>query len=153
MDEVCERWFLVWQDSPLSAWSSQKARVYERLFKNLTIKPQFRCFLYLFPSHVTWFLLATLLLFTYANAFFTSVSIQAEFFCSAIEWSSFIVLDIGLEVTQSLPPGTRAVAGLFQSFAVRASGFSIVNLSDIAPSFQYVFLCNAMLSRGPESYV
>ncbi|KAJ3485808.1 hypothetical protein NLI96_g4697 [Meripilus lineatus] len=55
----------------------------------------------------------------------------------AIEWSSFIVLDIGLAVTESLPRGTRAVAGLFQSFAVRASGFAIVNISALAPSFQY----------------
>ncbi len=55
-----------------------------------------------------------------------------------IEWVCFIVLDIGLEVTDSLPGGTRAVAGLFQSFAVRASGFPIVSLSALAPSFQYV---------------
>ena len=57
---------------------------------------------------------------------------------SIIEWACFIVLDIGLEVTDSLSPGTRAVAGLFQSFAVRASGFPIVSLSALAPSFQCV---------------
>ncbi|CAL1696758.1 unnamed protein product [Somion occarium] len=84
-----------------------------------------RCFLYLFPSHVTWFLTATLVFFT------------------AIEWASFIVLDIGLAVTQSLPVGARVVAGLFQSFAVRASGFAIVSLSSLAPSFQ--FLCIIMM--------
>ena len=64
---------------------------------------------------------------------------------SAIEWTCFIVLNIGLEVTESLPGGTRAVAGLFQSFAVRASGFQIVSLSGVAPSFQYV------LSHNPGS--
>ncbi|EMD41450.1 hypothetical protein CERSUDRAFT_110026 [Gelatoporia subvermispora B] len=84
-----------------------------------------RCFLYLFPSHVTWFLVVALVIFT------------------AIEWSSFIVLNIGLDVVESLPPGTRAVAGLFQSFAVRASGFAIVSLSSLAPSFQ--FLCIIMM--------
>ncbi|RPD81556.1 TrkH-domain-containing protein [Lentinus tigrinus ALCF2SS1-7] len=84
-----------------------------------------RCFLYLFPSHVTWYLTATLIVFT------------------IIEWTCFIVLDIGLEVTDSLPGGTRAVAGLFQSFAVRASGFAIVALSSLAPSFQ--FLCVIMM--------
>ncbi|KAI0719098.1 TrkH-domain-containing protein [Cerioporus squamosus] len=84
-----------------------------------------RCFLYLFPSHVTWYLTATLVFFT------------------MIEWACFIVLDIGLEVTDSLPGGTRAVAGLFQSFAVRASGFPIVSLSALAPSFQ--FLCVIMM--------
>ena len=53
---------------------------------------------------------------------------------------SFIVLDIGLAVTDSLPGGTRAVAGLFQSFAVRASGFAIVSLADVAPAFQSVVI-------------
>ncbi|KAI0757447.1 TrkH-domain-containing protein [Daedaleopsis nitida] len=84
-----------------------------------------RCFLYLFPSHVTWYLAATLLFFT------------------LVEWTCFIVLDIGLEVTESLSAGSRAVAGLFQSFAVRASGFPIVALSELAPSFQ--FLCIIMM--------
>ncbi|KAI0735704.1 TrkH-domain-containing protein [Earliella scabrosa] len=84
-----------------------------------------RCFLYLFPSHVTWYLGATLFVFT------------------IIEWACFIVLDIGLEVTDSLSPGTRVLAGLFQSFAVRASGFPIVSLSALAPSFQ--FLCIIMM--------
>ncbi|TCD68599.1 low affinity potassium transporter [Steccherinum ochraceum] len=84
-----------------------------------------RCFLYLFPSHVTWFLLATFTTFT------------------TIEWVSFIVLDIGLDVIESLPPGIRALTGIFQSCAVRASGFPIVSLSSLAPSFQ--FLCIVMM--------
>ncbi|KAI0666217.1 cation transport protein-domain-containing protein [Trametes maxima] len=84
-----------------------------------------RCFLYLFPSHVTWYLVATLVSFT------------------IIELVCFIVLNIGLDVTEMLAPGTRVVAGLFQSFAVRASGFSIVSLSSLAPSFQ--FLCIIMM--------
>ncbi|KAI0802967.1 cation transport protein-domain-containing protein [Irpex lacteus] len=84
-----------------------------------------RCFIYLFPSHVTWFLAAAL-------GFFT-----------IIEWVSFIVLDIGLSVTNSLSPGVRVVAGFFQSFAIRASGFAIVSLSSLAPAFQ--FLCVIMM--------
>lgn len=55
---------------------------------------------------------------------------------SAVEWALFIILDLGLEVTESLSPGTRAVAGLFQSFAVRASGFPIVSVASLAPAFQ-----------------
>ncbi|KAI0761664.1 TrkH-domain-containing protein [Trametes elegans] len=84
-----------------------------------------RCFLYLFPSHVTWYLVVTLVFFT------------------IVELICFIVLNIGLDVTESLPPGTRVVAGLFQSFAVRASGFSIVSIASLAPSFQ--FLCIIMM--------
>ncbi|TBU58845.1 TrkH-domain-containing protein [Dichomitus squalens] len=84
-----------------------------------------RCFLYLFPSHVTWFLVVVLILLT------------------AIEWAAFIVLNIGLDVTSSLSAGVRALAGLFQSFAIRASGFAIVSLASTAPSFQ--FLCVIMM--------
>jgi len=84
-----------------------------------------RCFLYLFPSHVTWFLAATL------------------FFFTSLEWASFKVLNIGLSAVDDLPPGIQAVAGLFQSFAVRASGFPIVSISSLAPSFQ--FLCIVMM--------
>ncbi|KAH9927443.1 TrkH-domain-containing protein [Epithele typhae] len=84
-----------------------------------------RCFLYLFPSYVTWYLLATLVFFT------------------AVEWICFIVLNLGLDALSSLSVGTRVVAGLFQSFAIRASGFPIINLSALAPSFQ--FLCVVMM--------
>ncbi|KAI0358915.1 TrkH-domain-containing protein [Trametes cingulata] len=84
-----------------------------------------RCFLYLFPSHVTWYLVAILVFFT------------------IVELVCFIVLDIGLDVTESLPVGTRIIAGLFQSFAVRASGFPIVSIAALAPSFQ--FLCIIMM--------
>lgn len=57
---------------------------------------------------------------------------------SSIEWISYIVLDLGLDAVESLPPGLRALTGLFQSFAIRASGFAIVSLSALAPSFQSV---------------
>ena len=56
---------------------------------------------------------------------------------SIIEWMSFLVLNIGLSVTENLPAGVRVVAGLFQSFAIRASGFAIVSLPSLAPAFQY----------------
>ncbi|OCH94151.1 TrkH-domain-containing protein [Obba rivulosa] len=112
--------FLIWISTKLVKEGSKRDQALHFLLDH----PR-RCFLYLFPSHVTWFLLATLVIFT------------------AIEWCSFIVLDRGLSVVESLPPGTRAVAGLFQSFAVRASGFSIVSLAALAPSFQ--FLCIVMM--------
>lgn len=51
-----------------------------------------------------------------------------------------LVADIGLEVYDSLSPGPRAVAGLFQGLAARASGFSIVNVSAVAPALQCVSL-------------
>lgn len=54
----------------------------------------------------------------------------------SFEWASFKVLNIGLPVIDALTPGTQAAAGLFQSFAVRASGFPIVPVASLSPSFQ-----------------
>jgi Trk-type K+ transport system membrane component len=71
-----------------------------------------------FPSHQTWFLVVCLFAF------------------SAVEWISFEVLDSGLEVTDSIPVGSRIVAGLFQGLAARASGFSIVAVANLAPAVQ-----------------
>lgn len=44
--------------------------------------------------------------------------------------------DIGLDVTESLPVGTRLADGLFQGLAARASGLGIVGISSLAPSMQ-----------------
>lgn len=63
--------------------------------------------------------------------------------------------DIGLPVTDSLPPGTRVLAGLFQGLAARASGFAIVSLSALAPAVMYVGTlqpCLLLLTAGAASY-
>ena len=57
---------------------------------------------------------------------------------SAIEWVCFIVLNIGLPTLEELSPGMRALAGIFQSLAVRASGLQIVSIATLAPAFQWV---------------
>ncbi|KAF9243244.1 cation transport protein-domain-containing protein [Melanogaster broomeanus] len=80
-----------------------------------------RCFVYLFPSHQTWFLLTVLLMLN-----------LTDFFC-------FMVLDIGNPVIDSIPLGTRFVGGLLQAIAVRASGFVIVPLASLAPAVQVMF--------------
>ncbi|KAF5353410.1 hypothetical protein D9756_007889 [Leucocoprinus leucothites] len=90
-----------------------------------------RCFLYLFPSHQTWFLLLSLVLF------------------SAIEWICFAVLNTGLSVYESLPVGVRAVGGLFQGIAARASGFSIVPLASFAPSLLFLYVVMMYIAIYP----
>ncbi|KDQ09513.1 hypothetical protein BOTBODRAFT_524200 [Botryobasidium botryosum FD-172 SS1] len=81
-----------------------------------------RCYIYLFPSHQTWFLFAILLLF------------------SAFEWSCFFILDKGLDVLNSLPSGVRVVAGLFQGLTSRACGFAMINVSALAPSLLVLYV-------------
>lgn len=84
-----------------------------------------RCFLYLFPSHQTWYLTLALLAFI------------------GIELFSFLVLNIGLPVVTDIPNGWQLFSdGLLQSLSVRAAGFGIVSVAELAPSvlFLYVLL-------------
>lgn len=53
---------------------------------------------------------------------------------SFTDWFCFLVLDIGNPDIDSIPIGTRVVAGLYQAIAVRAAGFGIVPLARIAPA-------------------
>jgi len=53
---------------------------------------------------------------------------------SFTDWFSFMVLDIGNPDVDSIPLGTRFIAGLLQAIAVRAGGFNIVPLAGISPA-------------------
>ncbi|KAG2153183.1 cation transport protein-domain-containing protein [Suillus clintonianus] len=81
-----------------------------------------RCFVYLFPSYQTWFLLTILV------------------FMNFTDWFCFLVLDIGNPDIDSIPIGTRIVAGLYQAIAVRAAGFGIVPLARIAPAVKVLYV-------------
>ncbi|GAA5922294.1 uncharacterized protein JCM15063_003250 [Sporobolomyces koalae] len=88
-----------------------------------------RCYIYLFPSHQTWFL------------------VFALFCLNGFDWASFLILDIGNDAIESIPLGTRFLDGLFQSFAVRAAGFAIVPLAQTAPAVQFLYV--AMMAVYP----
>ncbi|KAJ3512053.1 hypothetical protein NLJ89_g3746 [Agrocybe chaxingu] len=90
-----------------------------------------RCFLYLFPSHQTWFLVICLVSF------------------SAIEWVAFLVLNIGIPAYESIPTGPRIIAGLFQGLAARASGFAIVPLASFAPALQFLYVVMMYIAVYP----
>lgn len=54
---------------------------------------------------------------------------------SAIELFSFLVLNIGLPVLDSITSGWQRLSeGVLQSLSVRASGFGIVAVPGLAPS-------------------
>ncbi len=95
---------------------SPQARLQETL--HFLLDHPRRCFVYLFPSHQTWFLLAFLAILT------------------VTDWISFLILDIGNPEIMRIPVGQRLLVGLLQSAAVRASGFSVVSLSALAPGVQ-----------------
>ncbi|KAJ3808222.1 cation transport protein-domain-containing protein [Lentinula lateritia] len=90
-----------------------------------------RCFIYLFPSHQTWFLLIVVIAL------------------NVTDWLSFMVLDIGTPAIDAIPVGVRLIIGVLQAVAVRAAGFGTVTLSALAPAVKvlyvimmYISVCN-----------
>jgi Trk-type K+ transport system membrane component len=70
-------------------------------------------------------------------------------------YSSRSLLHISLMLTSlpALPSGQRALAGLFQSFGVRASGFSIVSLPTLAPACRFLYIIMMYISAYPIAMV
>ncbi|KAL4064271.1 cation transport protein-domain-containing protein [Scleroderma yunnanense] len=90
-----------------------------------------RCFIYLFPSHQTWFLLTVLLVL------------------NVTDWVCFIILDIGNPAISSIPLGTRVLAGLYQGISVRNAGFGIVPLALLTPAIQVLYVVMMYISVYP----
>lgn len=118
--------FSVWILTKLVPRNSQ---LYETL-RFLLDHPR-RCFIYLFPSHQTWFLLTVLIIMT------------------TTDWFFFLILDLGNPVIGSIPVGVRVLDGLFQATAVRAAGFAIVNLSALAPAVKVLYVIMMYISIYP----
>ncbi|KAI0776245.1 cation transport protein-domain-containing protein [Trametes elegans] len=90
-----------------------------------------RCFVYLFPSHQTWFLLTIL------------------FALNATDWFFFLVLDIGNPAIVNISLGVRFIIGLLQATAVRAAGFGTVTLSALAPAVKVLYVLMMYVSVYP----
>ncbi|GLB37716.1 putative cation transport protein [Lyophyllum shimeji] len=118
--------FTIWV---LSKTVSGRSRAHETL--HFLLDHPRRCFIFLFPSHQTWFLLTVVVLLT------------------AIDWFFFMILDIGNPATESIPLGVRFVVGFFQAIAVRAAGFTAVSLSSLAAGVQVLFVIMMYISVYP----
>ncbi|PWN87902.1 hypothetical protein FA10DRAFT_234060, partial [Acaromyces ingoldii] len=118
--------FFIWLCSLCVPKSS---RVYETL-RFLLDHPR-RCFVYLFPSAQTWFLLLVLVVL------------------NSTDWIFFQVLDIGNPVIEAWSVGQRTFDGLFQSIAVRAAGFQIISLLALAPAVQFLYIVMMYISAYP----
>ncbi|MCO5565338.1 hypothetical protein L7F22_019011 [Adiantum nelumboides] len=118
--------FMIWI---LSLCVPKKSRTYETL-RFLLDHPR-RCFVYLFPSAQTWFLFAILLIL---NCF---------------DWIMFQILDLGNATIEGWTIGVRIFDGLFQSIAVRAAGFQIVSLLQLAPAVQFLYIIMMYISAYP----
>ena len=91
-----------------------------------------RCYPFLFPAKNTWILLL----------------VQITIFLTA--WALFIILNINYTpVDPLIPGGLRTFQGLFQAHGVRASGFYIILLSDVAPALQFFYMVVMYISAFP----
>ncbi|KAF8070723.1 cation transport protein-domain-containing protein [Lyophyllum atratum] len=118
--------FTIWS---LSKLVPKTSRAHETL--HFLLDHPRRCFIYLFPSHQTWFLLTIVCGLT------------------ATDWFFFLVLDIGNPGTESIPLGIRFLVGLFQAVAVRAAGFSAVSLSVLAAGVKVLYVIMMYISVYP----
>ncbi|KAF8161298.1 cation transport protein-domain-containing protein [Crassisporium funariophilum] len=107
----------------------QSSRTHETL-RFLLDHPR-RCFIYLFPSHQTWFLLTIVVSLT------------------AIDWFFFLILDIDNATLEQLPVGVRVLNGFLQAVAVRAAGFGAVPLAALAPAVKVLYVVTMYISVYP----
>ncbi|PSK50311.1 Potassium transport protein 1 [Elsinoe australis] len=90
-----------------------------------------RCFILLFPSSTTWYLLG------------------AQAGIGAILWAFFGILNIGIPDVDPIPAGNQTIMGLFQSTGVRVGGFYVILLSYIAPALQILYAFAMYISAFP----
>ncbi|TIC24175.1 TrkH-domain-containing protein [Wallemia mellicola] len=118
--------FIIWLGTKVVRKESQEYRGLHFLLDH----PR-RAFLYLFPSHQTYFLLSMVVIMV------------------VTDWVCFLLLDIGTPSIEEIPLGTRFACGFMQATAVRAAGFNIVNLANLSPSVQLLYLIMMFVSVYP----
>ncbi|KAG8880238.1 low affinity potassium transporter [Tulasnella sp. 332] len=118
--------FVIWI---LSKIVPSKSQAHETL--HFLLDHPRRCYIYMFPSHQTWFLLTVLVAMVLTD------------------WISFLVLDIGTPAVEAIPLGTRFAVGLLQAAAVRAAGFAAVALSALAPAVKVLYITMMYVSVYP----
>lgn len=118
--------FIIWCLSKMSKPGSRNHQTFEFLLDH----PR-RCYIYLFPSHQTWFLLTVVFMLT------------------MIDWIVFLVLDLGNPVLEQIPLNVRVLDGWMQSVAVRAAGFSIVPLAALEPAVKVMYVVMMYISVLP----
>ncbi|CAE6502603.1 unnamed protein product [Rhizoctonia solani] len=90
-----------------------------------------RCFMYLFPSHQSWYLLFTLVVIF------------------ILDWVAYLTFNIGMPGIEAVPVGPRVVGGFLQAVGQRAGGFTTINLQAIAPALQVVYIATMFVQVYP----
>ena len=90
-----------------------------------------RCFILIFPSINTWYLL------------FAQVAIDL------ILWFFFGILDFGYYNVATKSAGNQTIMGLFQALGTRVAGFYVILLSNVAPAMQILYVAAMYISGLP----
>ena len=118
----------------LTIWTASKITpAHSHLYHSLTFllhHPR-RCFILLFPSINTWYL----------------TIIQSAL--HLLLWLFWILLQINYRSIESIPPGNRAIFGLFQATGVRTAGLYIISMSQIAPALLVMYTAAMYISGLP----
>jgi Trk-type K+ transport system membrane component len=69
--------------------------------------------------------------------------------CRSIDWFFFLVLDLSNPSVTAIPAGVRVIDGLLQATAVRAAGFGVVTLADLAPAVKVLYVVMMYISVYP----
>ncbi|ODQ79041.1 hypothetical protein BABINDRAFT_18187, partial [Babjeviella inositovora NRRL Y-12698] len=118
--------FLIWIQFKFSSQLS----LYRESLGFLLDHPR-RCFTMLFSSAPTWWLL------------FILVTLNT------VDVVLFVVLDIHAELLKGISPGFRVLDGLYQAFATRTAGFSVLDVSALHPSVQISYMLMMYISVLP----
>ncbi|KZV62678.1 TrkH-domain-containing protein [Peniophora sp. CONT] len=90
-----------------------------------------RCFILLFPSRQTWFLLTVIIALNVAD------------------WAAFLILDIGIPEIEAIPTGVRVMLGVLQAVAVRLAGFTAFSIATVAPAMKILYLIMMFIAAYP----
>ncbi|MCJ1405543.1 hypothetical protein MMC11_008771 [Xylographa trunciseda] len=107
-----------------------------------------RCYTTLFPASHTWWLLGSLI-FLNGTDWFAFEVLNVRILCIAVLSAKLNKLKIGNTLMASLPPGTRAIDGLFQAFAVRSGGFYVVQIANLRIGLLVLYVIMMYISVYP----
>jgi Trk-type K+ transport system membrane component len=68
---------------------------------------------------------------------------------NAIDWTGFEILNRNNPLVTAIPIGYRLLDGLFQSLAVRSSGFAIIPIGSLAVGLQALYIMMMYISAFP----
>lgn len=90
-----------------------------------------RVYTHLFPSAQTWWLFTVLVTL------------------NAVDWVGFELINLNNPAVTMIPRGPRVLDGLFQAFAIRSSGFTVVSISSLQVAVQMLYVAMMFASIYP----